>query len=239
MRKLVEVTHVALGGEIGSPGVWAQPYLDDQHLHYASDLLNAADALLLGRRTYEGLSAAYPKMVEQSPPGAPRGFVDRMNQIPKFVASTTLRQATWNATVIDGDVAAFVADLKRQPGQNLLKYGTGPLDATLMKQGLIDEFPVAHARRRRPGAASLRRRRLGAAPEAHRYHQVRQRRRHPRLRLGIAFTGGRFGTHFAPRAPGCHPALDGGPWLRRTFVLSAFHAVVVPSGFRTSVQPHL
>jgi dihydrofolate reductase len=151
MRKLVEVTHVALGGEIGSPGVWAQPYLDDQHLHYASDLLNAADALLLGRRTYEGLSAAYPKMVEQSPPGAPRGFVDRMNQIPKFVASTTLRQATWNATVIDGDVAAFVADLKRQPGQNLLKYGTGPLDATLMKQGLIDEFhllltPVAVGR---------------------------------------------------------------------------------------------
>ena len=151
MRKLVEVTHVTLGGEIGSPDAWAHPYLDDQHLRYASDLLERADALLLGRRTYEGLSAAYPKMAEQSPPGVPNGFVDRMNQIPKFVASTTLREATWNATVIDGEVAAFVTDLKRQPGQNLLKYGTGPLDATLMKHGLIDEFhllltPVAVGR---------------------------------------------------------------------------------------------
>jgi dihydrofolate reductase len=151
VRKLVEVTHVTLGGEIGSPDAWAHPYLDDQHLRYASDLLEGADALLLGRRTYEGLSAAYPKMAEQSPPGVPNGFVDRMNQIPKFVASTTLRQATWNATVIDGEVAAFVANLKRQPGQNLLKYGTGPLDATLMKNGLIDEFhllltPVAVGR---------------------------------------------------------------------------------------------
>jgi hypothetical protein len=52
--------------------------------------------------------------------------IDRMNRIPKFVASTTLRETTWNATVIDGDVATFVDDLKRKSGQNLLKYGNGP-----------------------------------------------------------------------------------------------------------------
>ena len=61
MRKLIESTHVALGGEIGSLD-WAFPYLDDEHARYATELLDGADALLLGRRTYEGLSAAYPAM---------------------------------------------------------------------------------------------------------------------------------------------------------------------------------
>ena len=67
-------------------------------------------------------------------------FVNRMNSIPKYVASTTLREATWNATVIHGDVATFVADLKQQTGGNIIKYGNGPLDVTLMENGLIDEF---------------------------------------------------------------------------------------------------
>jgi dihydrofolate reductase len=133
MRKLIESTHVALGGEIGSPQNWAFPYLDDEHGRYATELLDTADALLLGRRTYEGLSAAYPAM-------ASNPFVDRMNAIPKFVASTTLTEATWNATIIPGDVVEFVADLKRQPGGNLVKYGNGPLDEPLMAHNLVDEF---------------------------------------------------------------------------------------------------
>lgn len=144
MRKLVESTHVSLGGEIGSPQDWAFPYLNDEHMEYASNLLFSADALLLGRRTYEGLSAAYPTM-------DPNKFVVRMNRVPKYVASTTLREATWNATVIEGDVATFVADLKEQPGANILKYGTGRLDGTLLEHNLVDEFhflltPVAVGR---------------------------------------------------------------------------------------------
>jgi dihydrofolate reductase len=133
MRKLIESTHVALGGEIGSPQDWAFPYLDDEHARYASGLLEEADALLLGRRTYEGLSAAYTAM-------PPNPFVDRMNAIPKFVASATLTEATWNATIIPGDVAGFVADLKRQPGGSIVKYGNGPLDRVLMAENLVDEF---------------------------------------------------------------------------------------------------
>jgi len=83
--------------------------------------------------------------------GVPNDFIERMNSIPKYVASTTLREAAWNATFIDGDVASFVADLKQQPGGNIVKYGNGPLDATLMEHGLIDEFhllmtPVAIGR---------------------------------------------------------------------------------------------
>jgi dihydrofolate reductase len=81
----------------------------------------------------------------------PNEFVVRMNRVPKYVASTTLRETTWNATIIEGDVATFVADLKQQPGANILKYGTGPLDSTLVAHKLVDEFhflltPVAVGR---------------------------------------------------------------------------------------------
>jgi len=149
MRKLIESTHVSLGGEIGSPD-WAFPYLKEEHNDYAKQLLFAAGALLLGRLTYEGLSAAYPTMTGGDS-GVPNDFIERMNSIPKYVASTTLREATWNATVINGNVASFVADLKQQTGGNIVKYGNGPLDVTLMENGLIDEFhllitPVAIGR---------------------------------------------------------------------------------------------
>jgi dihydrofolate reductase len=105
MSKLIEVNHVSLGGEIGSPQDWAFPYLDDDHMSYASKTLNDAEALLLGRKTYEGLSAGYTAM-----PSTP--FVHRMNQIPKYVATRTLRELHWNARAIEGDVTSFVADLK-------------------------------------------------------------------------------------------------------------------------------
>jgi len=144
VRKLIESNHVTLGGEIGEPQEWAFPYLDDEHVAYASRLLDEADALVLGRHTYEGLAAAYTAM-------PPDPFVERMNAIPKYVASRTLRDATWNAHIIDGDVGEFVAELKAQPGRNLVKYGNGPLDVALMERNLIDEFhllltPVARGR---------------------------------------------------------------------------------------------
>ena len=132
MSRLIEVNHVSLGGEIGSPD-WAFPYLDEQHHEYAGRTLDRAEALLLGRKTYEGLSGTYTAM-----PSSP--FVDRMNSIPKYVASTTLHELEWNATVIEGDVATFVDDLKRSSTGDLLKYGNGLLDVPLMDHGLIDEF---------------------------------------------------------------------------------------------------
>jgi dihydrofolate reductase len=116
-----------------SPLDWGFTYLDDEHERYATEMLARADVLLLGRRTYEGLSASYPAMPS-------RPFVDRMNSIPKFVVSRTLTGATWNASVISGDVASFVADLKNQPGGTIIKFGNGPLDESLMRHGLIDEF---------------------------------------------------------------------------------------------------
>ena len=132
MRKLVESTFVTLDGVIGDPQVWGPPYWDDEHAGYARKLMFSADALLLGRATYEGFAEAWP----------PRSgdMADRINSMPKHVASNTLKEATWNATIIDGDVAQEVAKLKEQPGENLLKYGTGELDRTLLAHGLVDEF---------------------------------------------------------------------------------------------------
>lgn len=141
MRKLVESTFVTLDGVISSPEKWGPPYWDDEHGNYAHDLLFAADALLLGRVTYEGFAEAWPSRTGDE-------YSDRINSLPKYVASTTLQEATWNATLIKGDTADEVAKLKQQPGQNILKFGTGELDRTLMQHRLVDEyhlwfFPVA------------------------------------------------------------------------------------------------
>ena len=133
MRKLVESTFMTLDGVISDPQNWGSPYWDEDHNQYASKLLFSADALLLGRKTYEGVAQAWPQRS-----GDP--YTDRINAMPKHVASTTLSETSWNATVIDGDVAEAVAGLKEQPGQDILKFGTGVLDRTLIEHRLVDEF---------------------------------------------------------------------------------------------------
>jgi dihydrofolate reductase len=133
MRKLVESTFVTLDGVISSPQNWSPPYWDEEHAAYAQRLLFASDALLLGRVTYEGFAQAWPTRSGDE-------YTDRINSMPKYVASTTLTDTTWNATVLKGDVADAVAELKQQPGENILKFGTGVLDRTLMQHGLVDEF---------------------------------------------------------------------------------------------------
>lgn len=141
MRKLIESTFVTVDGVISSPHEWGSPYWDAEHAAYARELLFDADALVLGRLTYEGFAQAWPGRA-----GADE-YADRINTMPKHVATTTLTDLTWNATPIGSDVAAGIAELKQQPGGNLLKFGTGPLDRTLLDNGLLDElhlwmFPV-------------------------------------------------------------------------------------------------
>jgi dihydrofolate reductase len=134
MRKLVESTFVTLDGAIDNPQDWSPPYWDDEHDGYARKLLWDADALLLGRKTYEAFAQAWPSRA-----GAD-DYTDRINAMPKHVASRTLTDPAWNATVLEGDTAEAVARLKREPGGNILKFGTGELDRTLVEHGLVDEF---------------------------------------------------------------------------------------------------
>jgi dihydrofolate reductase len=133
MRKLVESTFVTLDGVIESPQEWSPPYWDDEHADYARKLLFAADALLLGRATYEVFAQAWP-------PRTGNDYADRINSLPKYVASRTLPEAEWNATILEGDVVEEVAKLKQQPGDSILKFGTGELDRALLAHGLVDEF---------------------------------------------------------------------------------------------------
>jgi dihydrofolate reductase len=71
----------------------------------------------------------------------PNGFADRMNSIPKYVASRTLEEPlTWNANLIKGDLVESVSRLKREPGGNLLMYGCGGLARDLTRHGLVDEI---------------------------------------------------------------------------------------------------
>lgn len=134
MRKVVVSEYVTLDGVMEEPGTWSFPFWNDEAATYKYDELFASDALLLGRVTYQGFAAAWPTMTGTG------DFGERMNSLPKFVASTTLKEATWNATVIAGDVAAAVAKLKQQPGQDILVAGSGVLVHTLMQHDLIDEY---------------------------------------------------------------------------------------------------
>ena len=113
---------------------WTGPYFNEEVGDFQHELLFASDALLLGRVTYEGFAAVWPGMTDE------QGFADRMNSMPKYVASRTLETAEWNAEIIRGDVAEAVAKLKAEPGQNLLIYGSAHLVEYLRQHGLIDQY---------------------------------------------------------------------------------------------------
>jgi dihydrofolate reductase len=132
MKKLVESTFVTLDGVISDPHVWGQPYWGAEHDAYGERLLNDADALLLGRLTYEGFAAAWPQ--REGP------YAARINSLPKHVASRTLTETSWNAEVIHGDLVEEVSRLKNGEGGNLLKFGTGEVDHVLFSNELIDEL---------------------------------------------------------------------------------------------------
>ena len=141
MSKLTVSTFLTLDGVMQAPGDasefdrggWQIQFFDDEAGAIAKAGLFAADALLLGRVTYEHFAAAWPEIMDEE------GFADRMNSIPKFVASTTLRDADWNATVIR-DVTEEIPKLKAQ--RDLLVMGSGRLIHALRKHDLVDEYEV-------------------------------------------------------------------------------------------------
>ncbi len=145
MRKLSVSTLVTLDGVIQDPGGfgeteqggWANPYFTADAQRNALEHLQAADYFLVGRVTYELLHQAWGNVKG----GA---YQDRMNDIRKLVASTTLTgPLPWNATVIDGDVAGEIARLRQEPGGDIEVYGSVTLVQTLMRHDLIDEYRVA------------------------------------------------------------------------------------------------
>ena len=133
MGRIVAVEYLTLDGVFENPA-WTQPYFDEAVAAFQAEAMQSADALLLGRITYDGMSRAWPAMGSDEATGG-----DIMNSIGKYVPTSTLTEPTWNATFLTGDVVARVTDLKAG-NENLLVYGSGHLSETLRAEGLIDEY---------------------------------------------------------------------------------------------------
>jgi dihydrofolate reductase len=175
MRKLVVGTFVTVDGVMqaqGGPdedreggfehGGWSFVYWDGVMGERITAWTLQAGALLLGRKTYEIFAAYWPHVGDEDPVAA------KLNSVPKYVASRTLDEVTWNnSTVIRGDVAEAVAGLKEEPGDEIQVTGSGALVQTLMEHDLVDEyrlwvFPVVIGEGKRlfgrgtiPGALTL------------------------------------------------------------------------------------
>ena len=137
MRKVIVSTYVTLDGRVDAVREWAVPYDDDGAVKYHTDLLMNSDGLLLGRKTYEIFGANSRARAGEIP------YIDRINSMAKYVASTTLKDLEWeNSQLIEGDVPEGVAKLKEQPGQDLIMYGSHDLMHSLLEHDLIDEFRI-------------------------------------------------------------------------------------------------
>jgi dihydrofolate reductase len=132
VRKLIESTLVSLDGVIESPERWAT--FDDEATQLSMQELDNYDAFVMGRVTYERFRDNW------GAGGNP--YIDRINAMPKYVASRSLAEVSWNGTLLGSDIVSAIQDLKAQPGKDLIKYGTSRLDATLLGAQLVDEVRV-------------------------------------------------------------------------------------------------
>lgn len=124
-----------------SKGGWFVPHLDEEFVKLAADWLGQADALLFGRRTYDNFSRDWPRITD---PGDP--FTEKMNGLPKYVASRSLKTADWApTTILSGDIAAQVSELKQESGRELQIHGSATLAQSLLAAGLLDELRLVIA----------------------------------------------------------------------------------------------
>jgi dihydrofolate reductase len=152
MRRIVAVEHLSLDGVMQAPagededtrggfelGGWANADNDEvMGRELGTGMASGRATLLFGRATYEHMYSYWPSAPQPNP------FTDLMNEADKYVASTTLAEPLpWvNSTLLTGDVAAAVAELKQQPGSDIVVLGSGELVRSLMPHGLIDEYKL-------------------------------------------------------------------------------------------------
>jgi dihydrofolate reductase len=140
MRRLIVSEFLTLDGVMEDPGGaegfarggWSFKFSDPAGMQFKLDEVMSAEALLLGRVTYEGFAAAWPGRTDEV------GFAQKMNAMPKYVVSSTLAEASWsNSTVIAADA---IAKLKAGDGGDILVAGSGTLVQTLIEHDLVDEY---------------------------------------------------------------------------------------------------
>jgi dihydrofolate reductase len=147
VRTLIVTEFISLDGVVEAPGGeathphagWTLAYgVPDSYAFKLKETMDA-ESMLLGRITYEGFAAAWPKQTDV--------FADKMNAMPKHVVTSTLTELEWNATPITGDVVAAVTELKDADGGPILVHGSATLVRFLLAEHLVDElrlmvFPV-------------------------------------------------------------------------------------------------
>lgn len=134
MRKVIVSIEISLDSVMENPQNWVFDYYgkDEPLTQYADNLLKEADALIMGRATYEGFAAYWPVHGDNA-------VGKLINRMPKYVASRTLSEPLqWNATLLK-DIVQEVTALKQQDGNAILQYGIGELTNTLIEAGLVDE----------------------------------------------------------------------------------------------------
>jgi dihydrofolate reductase len=133
MRNLIVSSLVSLDGVHGDPQSWAEDYFDQQAAEESLAVLLDSDAMLMGKNTYDYFAPAW------SSPSGP--YLERINQMRKYVFSSTLTAADWNnTTIISGEPIAAVRELKEQGDGHLMIYGYGQLAQTLLEHGLVDRL---------------------------------------------------------------------------------------------------
>lgn len=133
--RLVATEYTSLDGIFEEPGHWSSPFFNEEAAAFKWEELRAADALLLGRRTYDGFAAAWPAMEGTGEFGV------RMNSLPKHVVTSQAGELAWSgAERLPGDPVAAVARLKERPGNDLLLAGSRQLFTTLARAALIDRY---------------------------------------------------------------------------------------------------
>lgn len=134
MRKIIVSEFLSLDGVMENPA-WSFKYWNDEIAKFKAGEDYTTDALLLGRVTYDGFSQAWPNSKDE---GAPR-----INGMPKYVVSNTLKNPEWNNShVISGNIVDELKKLKQQDGKNLLLYGSGKLAQWLMQNDLVDQYSL-------------------------------------------------------------------------------------------------
>ena len=136
MRRIINSTYITLDGVVERPHLWPSTGTrDDEWEPLQTELLLSCDAMIMGRRTYEGFAAVWPTR-----PSDP--YVDKINAMTKYVVSSSLTDPTWqNTSVIPGDEAlASIAELKASGGGDIIQYGVGQLTHALLEHGLLDEL---------------------------------------------------------------------------------------------------
>jgi dihydrofolate reductase len=169
MRKLVITQNITLDGSVEMLDDWFNPQLQDEDLLEESHRQDSqADALLVGRQTFEDFRSYWPKQTDD-----PTGVTDYLNRVAKYVVSSTMTDPDWqNSTVLTGDPIERITELKSQPGKDIVLTGSISLAHALIAGGVVDEYrlfvyPTVQGRGRRlfPDGTAIPKLTIAAPPK--------------------------------------------------------------------------